>query len=76
MGDRDERGRPCAPIPYKSPFGLLACRSNDPAQMTRLENVIGARAAGMQAVHVQSTDDVRVALHELTRSPSSESGGI
>jgi putative hydrolase of the HAD superfamily len=31
-----------------------------------LENVIGARTAGMQAVHVRSTDDVRVALHELT----------
>jgi hypothetical protein len=44
--------------------------------MTRLENVIGGRTVGMQAVHVQSTDDVRVAVHELTRSPSSESGGI
>ena len=41
-----------------------------------LENVMGARTAGMQAVHVQSTDDVRVALHELTRSPNLDRRGI
>jgi putative hydrolase of the HAD superfamily len=34
-----------------------------------LENVVGARTAGMPAVHVQSTDDVRVALRKLTSSP-------
>jgi HAD superfamily hydrolase (TIGR01509 family) len=37
-----------------------------------LENVMGARTAGMQAVHVQSTDDVRIALYELTCSSNSE----
>jgi hypothetical protein len=37
---------------------------------------MGARTAGMQAVHVQSTDDVRVALHELTRSPNLDRRGI
>jgi putative hydrolase of the HAD superfamily len=31
-----------------------------------LENVMGARRAGMQGVHVNSTDDVRVALLKLT----------
>jgi glucose-1-phosphatase len=41
-----------------------------------VENVIGARTAGMQAVHVRSPDDVRVALHELNRSPNSERRGI
>ena len=41
-----------------------------------LENVMGARTAGMQGVHVQSTDDVRVALRSLTRSRSSIGGGI
>jgi glucose-1-phosphatase len=31
-----------------------------------LENVMGAQTAGMQGVHVNSTDDVRVALLKLT----------
>ena len=35
-----------------------------------LANVMGARTAGMHGVHVQSTDDVRVALRALTRSPN------
>ena len=37
-----------------------------------LEHVMGARTAGMQAVHVRSTDDVRFALLELKGSPKSE----
>ncbi len=41
-----------------------------------LENVVGARTAGMQAVHVQSTDDVRVALLGLMSSPRSERRGM
>ena len=40
-----------------------------------LENVMGARTAGMQAVHVQSTDDVRIALLKLTSSSGGERRG-
>ena len=36
---------------------------------------MGARTVGMHAVHVQSTDDVRVALLKLKGSPKSERRG-
>jgi len=63
--------------PDPSAFSEVARRAGYPASAIiffddTLENVMGARAAGMQAVHVQSTDDVRVALRELGCSPYSE----
>jgi glucose-1-phosphatase len=67
--------------PDPSAFSQVARLAGFPASAfiffdDTLENVMGARRAGMQAVHVQSTDDVRAALHELTRSPNSERRGI
>jgi putative hydrolase of the HAD superfamily len=61
-------------------FSEIARRTGFPASAfmffdDTLENVMGARTAGMQAVHVRSTDDVRVALLKLNRSPKSERRG-
>jgi FMN phosphatase YigB (HAD superfamily) len=61
-------------------FGAVAQRTGFPASAflffdDTLENVMGARRVGMQAVHVQSTDDVRVALLKLNSSPKSERRG-
>jgi HAD superfamily hydrolase (TIGR01509 family) len=61
-------------------FSEVARRTGVPASAfiffdDTLENVMGARTAGMQAVHVQSTDDVRVALLKLTSSSKSERPG-
>jgi putative hydrolase of the HAD superfamily len=62
-------------------FSEVARRAGFPASAfiffdDTLENVMGARRAGMQAVHVQSTDDVRVALLKLNSSPNSDRRGI
>jgi glucose-1-phosphatase len=59
--------------PDANAFSEVARRAGLPASAfiffdDTLENVTGARTAGMQAFHVRSTDDVRVALHELTPS--------
>jgi glucose-1-phosphatase len=63
--------------PDPGAFSEIARRTGLPASAfiffdDTLENVMGARTAGMQAVHVQSTDDVRVALIKLTSSRKSE----
>jgi putative hydrolase of the HAD superfamily len=57
--------------PDPNAFSKVARRAGFPTSAfiffdDTLENVIGARTAGMQALHVRSTDDVRVALRELT----------
>ena len=57
--------------PDPGAFKEIARRTRLPASAfiffdDTLENVVGARTAGMQGVHVRSTDDVRVALLELT----------
>jgi FMN phosphatase YigB (HAD superfamily) len=62
--------------PDPSAFGEIVRRTGYPASAftffdDTLENVMGARTAGMHAVHVQSTDDVRVALLKLTSSSKS-----
>jgi FMN phosphatase YigB (HAD superfamily) len=67
--------------PDPNAFSEVARRTGFPASAfiffdDTLENVMGARKAGKQAIHVQSTDDVRVALHELTCSPNSERGDV
>jgi epoxide hydrolase-like predicted phosphatase len=36
-----------------------------------LENVVGAREAGMEAIQVRSIEDVRMTLHQPTRPPHS-----
>jgi HAD superfamily hydrolase (TIGR01509 family) len=67
--------------PDPTAFSEVARRAGFPASAfiffdDTLANVMGARRAGMQAVHVQSTDDVRVALLQLNSSPNSDRRGI
>jgi glucose-1-phosphatase len=67
--------------PDPSAFSEIVRRTGYPASAfiffdDTLENVMGARTAGMRAVHVQSTDDVRVALLKLTSSSKSERRGM
>jgi len=57
--------------PDPGAFREIARRTGLPASAfiffdDTLENVMGARTAGMQGVHVKSTDDVRIALLKLT----------
>jgi len=66
--------------PDPGAFSEIARRTGFPASAfiffdDLLENVMGARTAGMQAVHVQSTVDVRVALLKLNSSPKCKRRG-